>query len=55
MSDRAYRLIFGALLLLSLSFDLNYVIYGGFKFEVQPPVLMWCSASPCQRIPHKAI
>lgn len=27
MSDRAYRLIFGALLLLALSFDLNYVIY----------------------------
>lgn len=28
MSDRAYRLIFGALLLISLSFDFNYVIYG---------------------------
>jgi hypothetical protein len=27
MSDRAYRLIFGALLLISLSFDFNYVIY----------------------------
>ena len=27
MNERAYRLIFGALLLISLSFDLNYVIY----------------------------
>ncbi|BBP02122.1 hypothetical protein [Sulfuriferula nivalis] len=41
MSDRAYRLIFGALLLISLSFDLNYLIYGLIVLSLFEGITNW--------------